>query len=194
MNEDPKTSDTKLVKLTLKNPECFTPLVERYEQKLFRYIRRLSGLSKECAEDVLQEVFIKIYRNLNNFDTSLKFSSWAYRIAHNETVNYLRKHRGKEPVSIETDDPDTLSLIDILESNTNIADEAAKKELQEKVRTTLKQLPKKYQEVLVLRFLEDMNYKEISDVLKKPEGTIAALLNRAKTKFKQLAIEHNLKP
>ncbi|MCD4760742.1 hypothetical protein K8R42_02475, partial [bacterium] len=68
-----KLSDTDLVKLVLKDQENFSYLIKRYQSKLLRYIRRISGLNIEDAEDVLQDVFIKVYQNLNSFDTSLKF-------------------------------------------------------------------------------------------------------------------------
>ena len=93
MNEIEKKSDAELVLLALKNQQFFEHLVHRYEKKLARYVRRFSGLDNESTEDVLQEVFIKIYVNLNDYDASYTFSSWAYRIAHNETINFLRKNK-----------------------------------------------------------------------------------------------------
>lgn len=192
MHDETTTTDTELAALTLQDPDYFTPLVERYEAKLFRYIRRFSGLSKECAEDVLQEVFLKIYRNLNGFDKDLKFSSWAYRITHNETINYLRKHSGKETIAIENDDPEVINLIDVLESEINVLDDAKQAEIKEKVRKVMSELPTKYREVLVLRYLEELDYCEISDVLRKPVGTVGTLLNRAKCQFKELAIQNHL--
>ena len=111
MNANPQKtetnkSDNELVTLTLENKDNFSYLIERYEKKLYRYIWRLTGLSKECCEDILQETFIKIYRNINNFDQRLKFSSWAYRITHNEALNYVRKYKGEKTVGLESDDSD----------------------------------------------------------------------------------------
>lgn len=190
MHKHHEKSDVQLVKLALKDQEALSFLIDRYEERLLRYIRRFSGLSQESAEDVLQEVFIKIYKNLNDFDTTLKFSSWAYRITHNETLNYIRKNRNKKTVSLENDD--AVSLIEILESDANVREEVAKKELSERVRKVLTELPTKYREILILRFIEDLDYTEISDILKKPIGTVGTLLNRAKTQFKQLAIDNHL--
>lgn len=190
MNND--TPDNTLVKLTLKDTEHFSLLMERYEPKLIRYIMRITNVSIQCAEDILQEVFLKIYKNLNSFDLDLKFSSWAYRIAHNETLNYVRKNKKHDAVSIETDDPELVNLIDILESDSDVEADAQKAELQHEVAKILGKLPAAYREVLVLRFLEDLDYNEISDVLKKPVGTVGTLLNRAKSKFKQLAVSNDL--
>ena len=186
------TTDEQLAIASLKDKNKFAQLVQRYEQKLSRYIRRLTNLNTQCVEDVLQEAFIKIYKNLNNFDPTLSFSSWAYRITHNEALNYIRKHKNKEIAPLETDDKDTVSLIDLLESDTNIEAEVAQKEIAEKIRLVIKKLPKKYRDVIILYYLEQKDYLEISDILKKPMGTIATLLNRAKSKFKTLALKHNI--
>ncbi len=185
-------TDDKLAMIATQDHAAFAVLVERYETVLLRYVRRFTGFGKECAEDVVQEVFLKIYRNLNGYDSSLSFSSWAYRIAHNEAVNYLKRHRGKEAVPLERDDEDMGSLINIFESNVNVVDDAARDELCGAVRGVLDALSSKYREVLVLRFMEDKDYTEMSDILKKPMGTIATLLNRAKEEFKKIARQKNI--
>ncbi len=192
MEDFQNKTDSELVILTLKHEDYFLYLMQRYEGKLMRYIYRITGLGREDIEDVLQEVFLKIYRNLNDFDTDLKFSSWAYRITHNEAINYSKKRKGKETLSLETDNEDIISLIEVLESDVNVSEEVAKKDLGEKVRAVLFNLPVKYRDVLVLRFLEDKDYSEISDILKKPMGTVATLINRAKEQFKKLAEKNDL--
>ncbi|MFC1656067.1 RNA polymerase sigma factor [Patescibacteria group bacterium] len=192
MNQNTQQTDEQLAIVSLKDKNKFAELVQRYEQKLSRYIRRLTNLNTQCIEDVLQETFIKIYKNLNNFDPTLSFSSWAYRISHNEALNYIHKNKNKNTAPIETDDKDTASLIDILESDTNVEAEVAQKEIAEKIRVVIKKLPKKYRDVIILYYLEQKDYSEISDILKKPMGTIATLLNRAKSKFKTLALKHNI--
>ncbi|MBA4336401.1 RNA polymerase sigma factor SigW [bacterium] len=183
-------SDEQLVQESLKDKNKFALLVERYEQRLLRYIKRLTGRDNNQSEDILQEVFIKIYRNLNDFDTNLKFSSWAYRITHNEAINHARKI--KETIPLETDDKETANLINILKSDTNIPEEISQKELAEKVQKIIEKLPKKYRDVIILYYLEDKDYQEISDILKKPTSTIGTLLSRAKAKFKQLSHKHDL--
>lgn len=177
-------TDEQLALECLKDKNKFATLVERYEQRLLRYIKRLTGHLNDQAEDILQEVFIKIYRNLNNFDPSLKFSSWAYRITHNESINHIRKKKDTAP--LETDDTETANLINILESDTDVQEEVTQKELAEKIRKIIYKLPKKYKDVIILYYLEDKDYQEISDILKKPKATVGTLLSRAKAKFKQL--------
>jgi RNA polymerase sigma-70 factor, ECF subfamily len=185
-------TDAELVALTLKDQEVFSHLVNKYEDRLFRYIRRFTGVSIECAEDILQEAFIKIYRNLNDFDPDLSFSSWVYRITHNEAINHLKKANNQITIPLETDDKDSLDLINILESETNIPKELDKKELQKKVQKVVSMLSPDFRDVLILRYLEEKDYKEISDILKKPMGTVATLINRAKAQFKQIAEKNDL--
>ncbi|MFH1582108.1 MAG: sigma-70 family RNA polymerase sigma factor [Pseudomonadota bacterium] len=91
MNDYENMPDEQLVQLSLKDQGCFYYLMKRYEIKILRYIKRLTTASQEEAEDIIQEVFIKVYRNLNGFNQKLKFSSWIYRIAHNEIINQYRK-------------------------------------------------------------------------------------------------------
>ncbi len=192
MKDLKEKSDSQLVTLALKNQDSFEHLVNRYEKKLSRYVRRLYGLSSECIEDVLQEAFIKIYVNLNDYDPSYSFSSWAYRITHNETVNYLRKNKKVTIVPLETDDEESANLIDILKSEIDVAKEVSRKDIAERIRKAISMLPDKYREVLVLRYMEDMDYKEISDILRMPMGTVATTINRAKEKFKQIAEKMHL--
>jgi len=184
-----KLSDEDLVRESLKNIEYFACLFERYEQKLLRYILRISYFSQEEADDVLQESFIKIWKNLNKFDSSLKFSSWAYRIVHNTTISEWKKtksHGKDKQIRINED------IFKNLPSKLNLAEQLHKKNNLAEIRKILDSLPKKYSEVLILKFLEDRNYREISDILKKPPGTIATLIHRAKKVFHKKITSKNI--
>ena len=86
-------SDKQLVRRSLENPDEFLYLMKRCEKKLLRYIRRISTVRHEEAEDLLQNIFLKTYRNLNAFDQTLKFRNWAFRITHNAALNYVRKKK-----------------------------------------------------------------------------------------------------
>ena len=185
-------SDSQLVSLALKNQDHFKQLVDRYEKKLTRYVRRLSGLENESIEDVLQEAFIKIYVNLNDYDPEFSFSSWAYRITHNETINYLRKNKKVTVIPLETEGDESKNLIDVLKSEIDVAEEISRKDLIERIRKAIDMLPDKYREVLILRYMEDLDYQEISDILRMPMGTVATTINRAKEKFKQIAEKMHL--
>lgn len=170
--------------------ECFYELMNRYESKLLRYILRLAKINRETAEDILQESFIKAYRYINNFDSGLKFSSWIYRIAHNETISYWRKNqKNVEFVSI---DKDSNGFANTLADDKRTDADALHNEKQEAMNKVISNLPEKYREVLILRYLEEKDYDEISDILRKPIGTVSALIHRAKEKLKKEGKKYEL--
>ncbi|HAT03192.1 MAG TPA: hypothetical protein DCS29_00230 [Candidatus Magasanikbacteria bacterium] len=173
-------TDNELVELTLQNQEYFAYIIERYKGKLLSYIKRISGLDYEDAEDVLQEVLVKVYYNLNGFDLKLKFSSWIYRVAHNEAISELRKRNVRPLYYVQ--DEDLARIADGLD----MSHEVDMHVLQDDINVTLSKMDKKYREALVLKFLEEKDYNEISDILKKPIGTVGTLINRAKKQFKKL--------
>ncbi len=173
--------DAELVRLSLDDPDKFSLIISRYQDKLSRYIRRLGVATAEDAEDVLQDIFLKVYLNLNDFKPDLKFSSWIYRIAHNQVISNFRKRQARpEAYSMPIDSPGFQLLADDIaldnQSDINLRQVLISKALQK--------IEAKYREILVLKFFEDKSYQEISDILKKPSGTVASLLNRAKKSLK----------
>jgi RNA polymerase sigma-70 factor, ECF subfamily len=182
-NSRPET-DEQLVKLSLKDQEYFGYLVERYQDKLARYVNRITAISKEEIEDILQEVFIKVYENLNDFDTSLKFSSWIYRITHNQVISQYRKKQARpQKISLDCD----LDYFKNLASEVDIAQELSQEERAEEVEKLLNKLDFQYKEILILKYFERKSYTEISDILKKPVNTVGTLLYRARKQFKDIA-------
>lgn len=175
-------SDAEVVKMTLKDPDQYGLLVERYEAKLQRYILRLGVRVLDDQLDVLQEIFIKAYRNLNSFDTSLSFSSWIYRIAHNEAISFYRKKNVRPEGHLVGDGDEVLSFIS---SSLDTADMKFDQGINaEEVNKALGMIDEKYREPLVLRFFEHKEYDEISDILQIPIGSVGTLIHRGK---KQLA-------
>ena len=173
-------TDEELVAETLVDRDVFVHLINRYEQKLYSYIRRITNVPPEEAEDLLQEVFIKAFRNLAGFDPELKFSSWIYRIAHNQAISNFRKRKVRpENYSVEL----SQELAQTLAGNLDIEKETDQKILRQNILEGLEKMSKKYKEVLVLRFLEEKSYEEMSDILMKPKGTVATLINKAKKEF-----------
>ncbi len=184
-----KISDNELVRLTLENQDYFRCIVERYDDKLLRYILRISSISKEDAEDILQDIFISIYKNLNGFDDDLKFSSWVYRITYNKVVSSWRKSRNT-PIVFKNEN--NLELFNAIISSEDVFQRLTEDDTKKAVYKILGKLKKEHRVVLVLKFLEDKSYLEISDILKKPMGTIATLINRAKKQFREIAQVENL--
>lgn len=182
-------TDKELVALILDNQDYYLCLMQRYETKLFRYIRRISNLSEPDIEDLLQEIFIKIYKNLNDFDQNLKFSSWVYRIAHNQVISNWRKIEARpKTISFE----DNKFIFNALISKDNPQNEIDQKSINKNAQEILAELDYKYREVLVLKYLEEKDYQEISDILKKPLGSVATLISRAKGQFKVEAHKKNI--
>jgi len=175
-------SDAELVALSLANQGNYAHLIRRYERQLLRYILRLSNFNHEEAEDVLQDVFIKVYQNLNSFDPKLKFSSWIYRITHNEVISAWRKNKNKSQIiSWDVDN----KMVEQIVADFDIKKELDNQHLAQQIDRVFETMDFKYAQVLVLRFLENKSYKEISDILQKSENTVATMLSRAKKKFKE---------
>lgn len=172
-------SDNDLVKIVReKDQERYAEIIGRYQGKLFAYLYRLIG-KKEEAEDLLQDVFIKAFKNLHSYDTQRKFSSWIYRIAHNEAVNLIKRKSLKRFISWE----DISSTKDKLESSS--AEDGPdkswlRKESNAEVNVAVDRLPLRYRQVLLLRYFSDKSYEEISEILGKPINTVGTLINRAK--------------
>ena len=169
-------TDAQLVALTLKNQEYYYHLMKRYESSLTSYIYRLSGMKRTDIQDILQEVFILAYQNLNDYDENFKFSSWIYRIARNYTISMLRKNP-KYAQNISWDEHDLEQLI---QSDFNLEESFIQKIGCEDLLQIINLLPLKYREVIILKFIEEKDYQEISDILKKPIGTVGTLINRAR--------------
>ncbi len=186
-------TDEELVEHSLTNEDAFYSLIKRYEPVLLRYIHRMTSVNREEAEDILQDIFIKLYRNLNGFDTALKFSSWVYRIAHNEIISqYRKKKQAQYSIELDAGDDESRSLLNFLSDTMSVESEYIDKEKANLVGAVLESLAPKYRDVLVLRYFEDLSYDEISDILRKPPGSVATLINRAKDKFKKIAVKHKL--
>ncbi len=183
-------TDEELVVLTLDNQSYFSHIIKRYEEKLLHYILRITNVSHEEAEDILQDVFIRVYENLRDFDSDLKFSSWIYRITHNQVIGNYRKNKARPQMAIFDLEED---ILEKLASDLDLAKELDAQFLRKNIYQVLGRLNSRYQEILVLKYLEEKDYREISDIIKKPMGTVASLLNRAKQEFRKELEKRNIK-
>lgn len=174
-------TDEELAIIADGNIEAFEEIISRYEKKLARYIARIANFSEAECEEVLQEIFIKVWKNINSFSPDLKFSSWIYRITHNETISIYRKAKSRG-ITEQVELTDDLFLPDKIDFVKDLDDKISAHNIQ----NVLLEMDTKSREVLVLKFLEEQSYEEISDILKIPMGTIATRINRAKASFRSL--------
>lgn len=175
-------SDEEIVEKTLHEKAYFEHIVLRYEDKLSRYVRRLGIHNDDDRADVLQNIFIKVYRNLQGFDAELPFSSWIYRIAHNEAISWYRKGNVRPEGHLIDSADDVLELI--ASSEDSVEKKFDVKVNKEEVNTALQKIDQKYRDALILRFFEHKEYEEISDILKIPQGTVGTLIHRGKKELK----------
>jgi RNA polymerase sigma-70 factor (ECF subfamily) len=160
----------------------FGELVERYEAKLLRYARKFL-LDPEDAQDIVQDIFIKAYENMQSFDTTRRFSPWIYRIAHNEFVNALKKRESRRTVF--TIDFDT--LFPHLQAVDTADSAALERDTKETLEKHLDKLDPKYREPLILYYLESMDYREIADILHIPVSTVGVRLARGRAMLQKKA-------
>src|SRR3954463_2888103 len=164
---------------------AFQELVERYQTRLLNFIYRTIG-DREKAEDLVQEVFIRVYRHIHRFDRSKKFSTWAYTIASNLAKNELR-NRSRNPLVLfqtmrSTSEEDDRPLQ--FEDTTSRPDDMyRKRHLRQLVDQTVAALPDHHRQVFVLRELEGKSYEEIAEITHCNLGTVKSRLNRARTAF-----------
>jgi RNA polymerase sigma-70 factor (ECF subfamily) len=172
---------------------AYGELVDRYQTRLLNLIFRTIG-DRERAEDLVQEVFIRVYRHLHRFDRSKKFSTWAYTIASNLAKNELR-NRSRNPLVLfqtmqgASDDEDR--PLQFEDSTSRPDDMYRKRHLRELVEDTVAKLPEHHRQVFVLRELEGKSYEEIAEITDCNLGTVKSRLNRARTAFAAI-IEPNI--
>ncbi len=171
-------SDEEIAKqVQLNEIELFGILINRYEKKIKRYGGKFLS-REEDIEDIVQKIFIKAYRNIQSFDIKRKFSSWLYRIAHNEFVNELKKKK-REPLNFF--DPDIIFPHLPAREENGIHDID-----KEMINKDLSKLPSKYREPIILRYFQELEYKEISDILNIPTSTVGIRLKRGIKKLKEI--------
>lgn len=170
MSDFEKLSDEEIVEKTRSlDQDFFAVIMERYQNKLLRYASNLIK-DEDKATDVVQTSFIKAFINLKGFDVKKNFSSWIYRIVHNEAMNIVIKHQ-KEIIL-----PDDIDF----ESEEYTEKDFEQRETVIRVKKCLGKIPLLYSEPLTLYYIDEKTYKEISDILRIPMGTVATRISQAK--------------
>jgi len=177
--QNSEKSDEDIAKLVQTgNMDAFGILVERYERKILRYGKKFAS-GKEDIKDVVQNIFLKTYENIQSFDSERKFSSWLYRIAHNEFVNFLKK---KEKAPLLFFDFDTFFPHKI--GKKSLEKDTERKLFRKTLEKCIDKLSPKYKEPLILYYFEELDYKEIADIMRIPISTVGIRLKRGRENLK----------
>ncbi|HXG71147.1 MAG TPA: sigma-70 family RNA polymerase sigma factor [Gemmatimonadaceae bacterium] len=167
---------------------AFAELVTRYQTRLLNFVYRTIG-DREKAEDLVQEVFIRVYRHLHRFDRSKKFSTWVYTIASNLAKNELR-NRSRNPLvlfqQVQKNWEDEDRPLQFEDPTSRPDDMYRKRHLREIVEETVAKLPEHHRHVFVLRELEGKSYEEIAEITECNLGTVKSRLNRARNSFAEI--------
>ena len=167
---------------------AFDELVDRYQARLLNFVYRTIG-DREKAEDLIQEVFVRVYRHLHRFDRSKKFSTWIYTIASNLAKNELR-NRSRNPLvlfqSIRKQWDEDDRPLQFEDATSRPDDLYRKRHLRELVERSVEQLPEHHRQVFVLRELEGKSYEEIAEITACNLGTVKSRLNRARNSFAEI--------
>ncbi len=155
--------------------EAFKELIELYRRRLYSYLIKLSG-NRMTADDIFQETLIKVWKNIKRYDERQKFGSWLFSIAHNCSIDYLRKKKLSEATFTELKEESALS---------NEAHELfTTKEFRERLDMELSRLPFKQRQVFFLRQFGELSFKEIADITKEPINTVLSHMHYAVTKLR----------
>ena len=175
-----------LVKAAVEGSErAFQTLVERYQRPIFSLVVRMVR-DPGIAEDVTQEVFVKAWLALARYDPRRRFASWVFKIASNAAIDHLR--RKKLPTTpIETSDPDASSILDrVPDERAELADTLTRRhELATALEATVAALRPEYRLVVLLRFKEELPYRDIAEITGMPLGTVKTNLRRARREIEQ---------
>jgi RNA polymerase sigma-70 factor, ECF subfamily len=155
---------------------ALTELYNHFFEKIYRFIFYRVG-HKEVAEDLTEEVFIKVFRGIKNLQETQAFEAWLYQIARNQVIDYYRSKKAVIPIE---------EVENTLEYETNIVDVVHLQSQQQVFIKLLKELTGEQQAVMRMKFLEDLDNDEIAAVLNKTEGAIRVIQHRAITKLKDL--------
>ena len=162
--------------------EAFRQLVEAYQTPAYRLAARMCG--PDSAEDVTQEAFLAAWRALPEFRGDCRFSTWLYRLVSNAAIDCLRREKKHR----DTGDVDDLELPD---GGPSPQEQAERSDTRDAVRRELDRLSPEHRQVLLLRFMQELDYGEIARALNVSEGTVKSRINRAKSKLREVLAAGN---
>jgi RNA polymerase sigma-70 factor (ECF subfamily) len=168
-----------LARVLAGDEDAFAGLVKRYEPRLRLYVTHIVGVAEE-ARDLVQEAFVRVWRNLDQYDPRYRFSTWLFRIAHNLAIDHVRRRR-QPIVSLdlgENDEGEAMRL-DPADERLDPLGNFENRELARSLAREIKGLPPAYRELVILRHLVGLSYAEIAELKRLPLGTVKNKLFRA---------------
>jgi len=160
---------------------AFDFLVQKYRRPLVSFMYRMAR-NTAAAEDLAQEVFLRVYRSRQSYEASAKFTTWLYRIATNLAVNHARDTRKERPeVTVSLDEPDeeTGTTMDVADGTITVEEALVRRERMAAIRSRVEGLPERQRLAVIMHKYQQMDYKQISEVLKLSESATKSLLFRA---------------
>ena len=159
---------------------AFGEIVELYKDKVFQICFRMIGNRQE-AEDLAQEAFVRAFVNIRSFDLNKKFSTWLYRIATNLSIDRIRKKKPDYYLDAEVSGTEGLTMYSQIASDMALPEEELESlELQETIQSAIMKIPEKYRSVIILKYIEELSLKEISEILDLPVGTVKTRIHRGR--------------
>jgi RNA polymerase sigma-70 factor, ECF subfamily len=176
----------KRIKQVLKGDQnAFGEIVEMYKDKVYQISYRMLGNRHE-AEDIVQEAFIRAYVNIQRYNLELKFSTWLYRITTNLCIDRIRKKKPDYYLDAEVKGAEGLTMYSQVPSKTTLPeDDVESLELQDTIQKEIMKLPEKYRSVIVLKYIEELSLKEISEILEMPLGTVKTRIHRGRESLRK---------
>ena len=166
--------------------EAFNILIERYEQPLTHYVYRFVGDAEEC-EDLVQETFVRVYRNRHSYRRIARYSTWLYTIAGNLARSEYRKRRRRQVYSLQSVNREDETYEVEIPDETFSPDRHTEGSIQDHyIQQALDELSEDFREVVVLRDVQQLTYEEIAEITGLPMGTVKSRINRGRTKLKVL--------
>jgi RNA polymerase sigma-70 factor (ECF subfamily) len=160
----------------------FSQIIKKYQERLYWHIRRMV-IEHEDTNDILQNMFIKVWKNLDNFREDSQLFTWLYRIATNETLTFIEKKKKRFAVSLSDDESYYINKIQ--------ADkDFDPKKLEWKLQIAIQKLPEKQKLVFCLRYYDEMPYEEMSKILETSEGALKASYHHAVKKVENYILNH----
>ncbi len=184
--------DQSLIRKTLGGDRrAFEELMRKYEKRIYGFVVRMVR-NEETAVDLTQDFFIKIFTVLDKYNFEYKFSTWAYRICYNLVIDHIRKHQAQ----VDSLDDESVSARDLLASDNVCREDGfralSRTETRDYVWRVVDQIPLKFRELILLRYIQNLKYEEIADITALPVGTVKNRIFKAKEILKQEMVKDGM--